>query len=105
MSTKRTRAVDFLQDLVGGPLTLGDLLHSIRRGEDMSQVEFARQLGLSRSHLCDIEKGRKAVSPRRSAEFARRLGYSERQFVQLALQDQIQDAGLDFEVQLVAAPA
>jgi len=30
--------------------------------EEMSQAVFAKRLGISSSHLCDIEKGRKVVS-------------------------------------------
>ncbi len=104
-TTKNTRpgvAADvFLEDLLGGPLTLRDLLVAIRQGEDLSQAAFARQLGISRSHLCDIEKGRKTVSPQRAARFARTLGYSAEQFVQLALQQEVDDAGLGMRVQLV----
>lgn len=53
-----------------------------------------------RAHLCDIEKGRKFVSPGRAAEFARTLGYSERHFVRLALQKLVDEAGLDLEVRV-----
>ncbi|RIL07572.1 MAG: hypothetical protein DCC75_09880, partial [Proteobacteria bacterium] len=45
-----------------GPLTLGQLIESIRLCDNDSQVSFARKLGISRSHLCDIEKGRKSLS-------------------------------------------
>ena len=34
-------------------------------------------LGVSRSHICDIEKGRKVVSPERAAKWANVLGYSD----------------------------
>ena len=90
MSTKKTKksaARAFLEEVTGGPLTLADLLHAIRVGEEMSQAEFALRLGVSKSHICDIEKGRKGVSPVRAMEFARILKYSEHQFVRLALQD------------------
>ncbi len=90
----------FLENVVGGPLTFGGLLEAIRLGEDVSQIDFAEKLGLSRSHLCDIEKGRKIVSPERAAKFAKELGYSQKQFVRLALQDQISMAGLDFKVEV-----
>jgi transcriptional regulator with XRE-family HTH domain len=53
------------------------LLQAIRVGEDMSQAEFALRLGVSKSHICDIEKGRKSVSPMRALEFARILKYSD----------------------------
>ncbi|MEI6805174.1 MAG: helix-turn-helix transcriptional regulator [Myxococcaceae bacterium] len=91
MNTRKQKnnAMAFLEEITGGPLTLGTALEAIRLGEEISQVEFARILGISRSHLCDIEKGRKAVSPARAEEFARKLGYSETQLVRLSLEAQI----------------
>jgi len=99
MSTRRSSARRFLED-VAEDLTLASYLVAIREGEGWSQAEMARQLGVSRSHLCDLEKGRKTLSPGRAAAFARVLGYSERQFVRLALQEIVDDAGLDFEVRV-----
>ncbi len=104
-TSSKSEAMRFLESVAGGPLTLGDLLHSIRVGEELSQAEFARRLEISKSHLCDIEKGRKTVSPKRAARFAQRLGYNEAQFVRLALQGQVEDAGLAFEVRLAPAGA
>lgn len=104
MSTEnRSEAMTFLEGVTGAPLTLGDLLLSIRLGEGMSQVDFAHTLKISRSHLCDLEKGRKTLSPQRASRFARILGYSELQFVRLALQAMVEDAGLNLTVQVVAA--
>ena len=104
MAIKRKSAsMKFLEDITGGPLSLGKLLQSIRLGEEMSQVEFADQLGISKSHLCDIEKGRKLVSPERAANYARILRYSPEQFVRLALQDQVEKAGLKFKIKIEAA--
>ena len=102
MTTRRAKstATKLLEKIAGGALTFGALLRSIREGEEETQVEFAERLGLSRSHLCDIEKGRKQVSPARAAAFAETLGYDSAQFVRLALQDQILEAGLSFEVTL-----
>lgn len=99
---KKSRAVSLLEDLAGGPLTLGGLLAAIREGEELSQAELAERLGISRSHLCDIEKGRKTVSPARAAQFARDLGYSEAQFVRLALQALVEEAGLGLTVHVDA---
>jgi transcriptional regulator with XRE-family HTH domain len=100
---KKSAAMKFLEDITGSPLSLGKFLQSIRLGEEMSQVEFARQLGISKSHLCDIEKGRKLVSPERAVIFAKILKYSSEQFVRLALQDQVEKAGLKFKVKIEAA--
>jgi transcriptional regulator with XRE-family HTH domain len=101
----KSEAMQFLESVTGSPLALGDLLAAIRLGEEMSQAEFARRLEISRSHLCDIEKGRKTVSPRRAARFAHVLGYSEAQFVRLALQGQVEEAGLPLMVQVAPAEA
>ncbi|MBI4816563.1 MAG: helix-turn-helix transcriptional regulator [Deltaproteobacteria bacterium] len=92
----------FIERLVGR-ISLAALLESIRLGEEMTQREFAAKLGVSKSHLCDIEKGRKLVSPERAARFAKELGYSSDQFVRLALQDAIDRAGLRYTVQVTAA--
>lgn len=102
MSTKGVDAGKFLDKLVG-PLTLTNLLLAHRQGEEMSQAEFARVLGISKSHLSDLECGRKAISPDRAARFARALELSEAQFVRLALQDIVDRAGLRFKVQTTAA--
>jgi transcriptional regulator with XRE-family HTH domain len=69
----------------------------------MSQVDFAAHLGISRSHLCDIEKGRKTLSVSRAARFAKTLGYSEAQFVRLALQALVEESGLKLKVRVDAA--
>jgi len=96
-------AREFLEKYLGGPLTFSDLLESTRLGEEMSQVAFAKKLKISRSHLNDIEKGRKVVSPGRAARFAKILGYSEVVWVKLALQAMLDKEKLKFKVSVEAA--
>jgi transcriptional regulator with XRE-family HTH domain len=100
--TTRGNARAALEKLVG-PLTLAGALEATRQGEGWTQAEMAEKLGISKMHLCDIEKGRRRVSPERAAHFARVLGYSEEQYVRLALQALVDDAGLRFHVELSAA--
>ena len=95
---KKSQAIKFLEERAGRTLSLGGLLESIRIGEEMSQAAFAKELGISPSHLCDIEKGRKVVSPARAARFAKVLGRSREQFVRLSLQGLIDEAGLKMRV-------
>lgn len=104
MTTKKKKsdAMKFLEGLAG-PLTLGRFIESIRLGEDKSQVEFAKTLGISKSHLCDIEKGRKTVNPARASKFAKILGYSSEQFVRHSLQDLVEKEGLHFKVKVEVA--
>ena len=104
MSTRtKSDTMKYLERIAGRPLNLGGLIESIRLGEEMSQTAFARKLGVSPSHLCDIEKGRKVVGPKRAARFAMILGRSPEQFVRLSLQELIDEAGLKMRVNIDAA--
>lgn len=80
-------AKKYLEKLAGKKLSLGGLLLSIRQGEEMTQIEFAKMLGISKQYLCDIEHGRRFISPKTAKSFAKILGYSPEQFVRLCLQD------------------
>ena len=105
MSTNKYKspAMKYLEKITGTGLSFGTAIESIRMCEELSQTEFAKQLGISKSHLCDIEKGRKSVSPKRASEFARKLGYSETQFVSLAVEAMLEQSGFKFKVHLEAA--
>ena len=100
---RSSAAMRLLEEIVGEPLTFGALLRATREGEGETQEAFARRLGVSKSHLSDIENARKVVSAARAARWAEALGYSPRQFVQLALQDELREAGLPYRVEVRAA--
>jgi transcriptional regulator with XRE-family HTH domain len=70
------------------------VIRSTRQGDELSQQEFAAKLGISKQHLCDIEKGRKTVSPARAWGWAKALGYHPKQWAELALQDMLDKDGL-----------
>ncbi len=78
---KKSEAMLFLEKISGGPLTIAEALKSLRQCDEVSQQAFAAKLGLSKQNLCDIEKGRKFVSPARAALFAKRLGYPQMYFI------------------------
>jgi transcriptional regulator with XRE-family HTH domain len=106
MTTKLSKGYSddkLLEGLLGGPLTLGDALEAIRTTLELSQVDFAKKIGISKANLCDIEKGRRFVSPDKAAEFARRLGHPVTTFVKLSLQDQLRRAGLKLKIEVKAA--
>ncbi|NNK09042.1 MAG: XRE family transcriptional regulator, partial [Myxococcales bacterium] len=50
-----------------------------------------------------VEKGRKLVSAERAAAWAKVLGFPETVFVKLALQEQLDRAGVKMNVQVEAA--
>jgi transcriptional regulator with XRE-family HTH domain len=49
---------------------------------------------ISRAVLRDIEKGRRPVTVERAKRFATVLGYSVSQFVAVAVEDQLREAGI-----------
>jgi transcriptional regulator with XRE-family HTH domain len=108
MSTKKStrmsdKTIATLEKITKKKLTVGNLLWSIREGEEMTLVEFSKLLGISRQYLCDLEHGRRTASPKMADAFAQKLGYSSVQFVRLALQEELEKAGLHFNIQVEAA--
>ena len=106
MNTKRNKsqeAIKYLEKVLGKKLSLGDLLLAIRQGEEMTQVEFAKHLGISRQYLCDVEHRRRFLSPKKAVSFAKKLGYSPEQFVRLCLQDIIDRDEVNLIVSVKAA--
>ncbi len=104
MSTKKkSDMMQFMEKVIGGPLTIAKLLAAIREGEEMSQTEFAKKLGISRANLCDIEKGRRFVSEETAEKFAEILGESKEQFIRIAIQDRFERVGLHYRIEVEAA--
>lgn len=92
-----------LENISGERLTLGSLIKSIRLGEEMNQREFAELLDISKQYLCDIEKGRRVISPKLAASYAKKLGYSSKHFIRLCLQDILERDGFHMIVNIQAA--
>lgn len=97
------QSINILENIAGEKLTLGSMLSSIRKCDEISQASFAKTLGVSKQYLCDIEKRRRFVSPKAATGFAKKLGYSEVLFLQLCFQDMLDRDGLAFEVNIRAA--
>lgn len=105
-SKNKTKTIDarkFLEELIGEPLTFGSMIETIRITDEYTLETMSKKLGVSRGHLCDVEKGRRVVSPERAAKWGKALGYGEAHFVALALQAELDAAGLKFRVSLEAA--
>lgn len=98
----KSSAAKFLEKLIRETVTFAFLIRDIRTEESMTQEEFAEMIGVTKSHICDIEKGRKFVSPARAAFFAKKLNYPTKLFVEIALQDIVRRDGLKFKVSISA---
>lgn len=98
----KSAALKDLEKMTGRTLSIGDLFWSIRKSDELNQVDFAKKLAISNTYLCDLEHGRKSLSPKKAQEFAEILGYSTEQFIALALQDILHHDGMNFTVELRA---
>jgi transcriptional regulator with XRE-family HTH domain len=99
----KSDAMLFLEKISGGQLTISGILKSLRECDEISQKDFAARLGISKQNLCDIEKGRKAVTPSRAAIFAIKLGYPPTAFIRIALQEELDRAGVKIHINSVDA--
>lgn len=97
MSTKKRYGIESLEKKFG-PMTIAKSLRATRLADEISQVDFAKKLKISKANLCDIEKGRKLISIERAAKFAKLLQMPEAYFVALAICDQLRAAELNYEV-------
>lgn len=102
MSIKSKMTQKTLKEIekITGKLTLGKLILAIRQADEISQMDFSDKLKISKQHLCDIERGRKSVSPKLAARYAATLGYSKEQFIRLALQDLVDRDRLQVQIEV-----
>ena len=96
-------ALKELRKMTGKKMTVGNFLWTIRMCDEESQTEFAKKLGISSQYLCDLERGRKLLSPKKAKEFAEKLGYLPQQFIELAIQDMLEHDGIHMIVQIKEA--
>lgn len=103
MTIKKTNAVTFLESLLGGPLTFGQMLQSLRTTDEISQTDLAKKAKVSKGLICDIEKGRRDASIELAVKLAKIMGYLPESFVSILLEEQIRRAKLNFKVILEKA--
>ncbi len=106
MTTKRSNgssASKLEKELLGGPLTFGAAVESLRLRDGLSQAGLAKKLKLSRQYVCDVEKGRRLVSLEQAARFAKAFGHPPAVLVTLSVRDSIRQSGLKLRVQIEAA--
>lgn len=94
---------DLKNDL--GEVTFADLLLTFRQSQGLSQAELANMLDISRQNVCDLEKGRRIPSPERAAKIAKQQKEMVQYYVQIALQDAVRKAKLNYSVTLTKKKA
>ena len=96
---KKINAKKSIRNLTGH-ISFGEVLNSFRVSKELSQVEMAKALGVSKQDLCNIEKGRKIVSIERAVKFAKSLKYSPTVFAKYVIEDQLRRAGLPNQIKI-----
>jgi len=81
-----------------GPLSFAELLVSYREGEELSQNEVAKKLGVSKQRLCDFEKGRRLPSLRSAYEFGKKLARHPETWVLIVIEDMLRRENLDIKI-------
>jgi DNA-binding XRE family transcriptional regulator len=71
--------------------------------KNLTQVEMATFLKISKSSLCDIEKGRQQVSLELASKIAKKCGLSEVVAIEAALKDLVYRSGLKLDVEVKRA--
>ena len=97
---KTNQSLKALEKIIGKKPTMGDYLLALRECREETQGDFADILNVSRQYLCDIEKNRRVISAGTAAKFAQKLGYPQELFIKLALEDELHQAGLSYQVEL-----
>ena len=100
MNTRSKKLAKNAVKKITGFISFGEMILSYRLSQEITQVEMAQKLGTSKQELCNIEKGRKAVSVERAVSFAKILKMPPKTFAKYALQDQLNKAGLKGEVSI-----
>lgn len=81
-------------------MKLYDYMRLLREQSELSQVDFAHKIGVSKSYLCDLEMDRRSISLKKSIIISKRLGLDPIEFIQLILQDAIYREGLNYTLTL-----
>lgn len=105
MRIKTKESVDALEATrdVWQKMTFGSLVRSLRMSDDISQVEMAKKIGVSRQFLSDVEHNRKEVGISFAKKIASESGYSIEPLLELLIRDQLKRQKLHYTVELKKA--
>lgn len=95
-----TNTMKFLKKITGEELSFANMIHSLRMSDEISQVELANMIGISKGIMCDIEKGRRLPTIDQAKNMAEALGYPIQGFIAILFQDQLKKANLKLTVSL-----
>jgi transcriptional regulator with XRE-family HTH domain len=90
----------FLKKITKEELNFANMISSLRIADEVSQVELADMIGISKGIMCDIEKGRRLPTIEQAKNMAEALGYPVQGFIAILFQDQLKKVNLNLTVTL-----
>ena len=87
-------SLELIDNILGNRLTFGSALKANRLAEEMTQEQLGRKAKVSRQYIHQLETGARNPSVEQAVRFSRIFGMLEDQFIVLALQAQLTDAGI-----------
>lgn len=105
MTTKSRNALDALEETkaIWEKMTFGGLVRSLRMSDEISQVDLAKKLKVSKQFLSDVEHNRKEVGISFAKKVAGVLGYSIEPLIELLIRDQLRRQKLNYIVEIKKA--
>ena len=101
-SNENLNALEVTKD-IWNEMTFGGLVHSLRISDEISQVELAKKIGVSKQFLSDVEHNRKDVGIGFAKKISDSLGYSIEPLIELLIRDQLRRQHLNYIVELKKA--
>lgn len=95
-------AIEATKD-IWNKMTFGGLIRSLRMSDEISQVELAKQLGVSKQFLSDVEHNRKDVGMAFAKKVSSVLGYSIEPLLELLIREQLKRQHLNYTVEIKKA--
>jgi transcriptional regulator with XRE-family HTH domain len=105
MSTKSNNTLNALEATkdIWENMTFGGLVHSLRISDEITQVDLAKKIGVSKQFLSDVEHNRKDVGISFAKKISEALEYSIEPLIELMIRDQLRRQHLNYIVELKKA--
>jgi len=102
MTTKLNNSIDAIDATkdIWNKMTFGGLIRSLRMSDEISQVELAKKLGVSKQFLSDVEHNRKDVGIDFAKKVSSALGYSIEPLLELLIRQQLKRQHLNYIVEI-----
>ena len=102
MNTENTQSIDALEATqdIWQEMTFGSLVRSLRLSDEITQVELAKRVGVSKQFLSDVEHDRKDVGISFAKKVSDALGYAVEPLIELLIREQLSKQNLNYIVEL-----